>query len=185
MSFEQRGILPLDYRTSTLAGSPLRFRGPLEIEDGPTVLCLGGSETFGRFIQAPYPKQLLDHLKRPVINLGVVNGGLDVVMEDPAITAATRQADEIVLQITGAHNMTNRLYSVHRRRNDRFLKASETLRTIYPDVDFTEFHFTRHLLSHLRDLSEDRFQIIQAELKTAWVARMRGFLDGLNKPGFS
>jgi len=84
-----------------------------------------------------------------VVNLGVLNAGLDVLSSDPAIVAALGQAEAAVLQITSAHNMTNRFYKVHPRRNDRFLKASSVLRTIYPEVDFTEFHFTRHLLSHL------------------------------------
>jgi hypothetical protein len=66
----------------------------------------------------------------------------------------------------GAQNLSNRLYTVHPRRNDRFLRASGILRTIYRDVDFTEFHFTRHMLDHLRCLSEDRFDIVRTNC--AW-----------------
>jgi hypothetical protein len=54
-----------------------------------------------------------------------------------------------VIQITGAQNISNRFYSVHPRRNDRFLKASRLMQTIFAEVDFTEFHFTRHLLRGL------------------------------------
>jgi hypothetical protein len=182
MSFEHRGRMPLDYQPSALPGSALRFRGPIRADCGPAVVCLGSSETFGRFIDAPFAAQLDRALDLPVLNLGVINAGLDVMTNDPAIAGAVAEAEAVVLQITSAHNITNRFYSVHPRRNDRFLSASATLRTIYPQVDFTEFHFTRHLLNHLRKVSEDRFQIVRTELETAWVARMRRYLSNLAVP---
>jgi hypothetical protein len=90
-----------------------------------------------------------------------------------------------VLQIPGAQNLSNRLYTVHPRRNDRFLRASGILRTIYRDVDFTEFHFTRHMLDHLRCLSEDRFDIVRNELRVAWMARMQRVLSRGARAGAS
>jgi len=124
----------------------------------------------------------LAQLKQPVVNLGAVNAGLDVLTDDPAISSAVQKADAVVFQLPGAHNMSNRFYKVHPRRNDRFLRASDIMRTIYPDVDFTEFHFTRHLLTHLTELSMDRFEILQTELRTAWVARMRRFISIVGRP---
>jgi hypothetical protein len=176
MSFEHRGRMPLDYRPVTYPGSVLRFRGPACRMDRPYLLCLGGAETFGRFIYAPYAAQLDTALPIDVVNMGVMNGGLDVMSGDPAITAALHGARAVVLQIAGAQTMTNRFYAVHPRRNDRFIKATPMLRTIFRDVDFTEFHFTRHLLTHLRALSPDRFAVLEAELRTAWLARMSAFL---------
>lgn len=182
MSFEQRGRMPLDYNTAALPGSPLRFRGPIAEDIDPGVVCIGGSETFGRFIHAPFATQLDMALAKPVLNLGVVNAGLDVLMNDAAIAGALARTEAIVLQVTSAHNMTNRFYHVHPRRNDRFVKASSMLRTIFPDVDFTQFHFTRHLLSHLNGLSEDRFGIIRTELETAWVSRMQRLIEQVDVP---
>lgn len=182
MSFEHRGNLPLDYGAVAYPGSVLRFRGPARAMDRPYVLCLGGSETFGRFIATPFPAQLDTALDCDVVNMGVMNAGLDVLMNDAAIQHAVQGANAVVLQITGAPNMTNRFYSVHPRRNDRFTRATRTLRTIYHEVDFTEFHFTRHLLTHLRALSADRFDILRTELQTAWRARIRAYLSRLSVP---
>ena len=81
--------------------------------------------------------------------------------------SACANAQVTVIQILGAHNMSNRFYTVHPRRNDRFLRASPMLRGIYHDVDFTEFNFTRHMLSRLREISEERFALVVEELKTA------------------
>jgi hypothetical protein len=114
--------------------------------------------------------------------MGVAGGGLDVVLNDGAIAMASGRATAIVLQIPGAQNLSNRLYTVHPRRNDRFLRASGILRTIYRDVDFTEFHFTRHMLDHLRRLSEDRFDIVRNELRVAWMARMQRVLSQARVP---
>jgi hypothetical protein len=182
MSYEQRGHMPLQYDPVAYPGSVLRFRGPVHDVDAPHVLCLGGSETFGRFIHAPFAAQLDDLLDGHVVNMGVMNAGLDVLMQDAAITMALRHARAVVLQITGAQNMTNRFYAVHPRRNDRFLKATTMLKTIYPEVDFTEFHFTRHLLTHLKATSQDRFAILVEELRTAWLARMMRLLKGIEAP---
>jgi hypothetical protein len=62
---------------------------------------------------------------------------------------------------------------VHPRRNDRFLRASNLLKTIYREVDFTDFNFTRHLLTTLKDTSADKFTMVEQELKEAWTARMK------------
>ena len=182
MSFEQRERMPLDYDPVVYPGSVLRFRGPACRMDAPYVLCLGGSETFGRFIQAPFARVMDDALPVDVVNMGVMNGGLDVMMGDPAITNAVGGAQAVVLQITGAQNMTNRFYAVHPRRNDRVIKATPMLRMIFRDVDFTEFHFTQHMLTHLQALSPDRFSVVEAELRTAWLARMSAFLRRITVP---
>jgi len=182
MSIEHRGLLPLDYDPARYPGSVLRFRGPARDLDSPYVLCLGGSETFGRFVHAPYAAQLDHELPLDVVNMGVMNAGLDVLTRDAAIETAIRGAQAVVLQIPGAQNMSNRFYTVHPRRNDRFIKATTMLRTIYREVDFTEFHFTRHLLTRLKTLSTDRFAVIEAELQAAWVARMQSFLERVAAP---
>ena len=75
-----------------------------------------------------------------------------------------------VVQVMGAQNLTNRFYTVHPRRNDRFLRAAPDLQALYPEVDFTEFHFTRHLLRTLRWSSADRFEVVAEELRAVWVA---------------
>jgi hypothetical protein len=182
MSFQRQGAPTLDYQPVSYPGSSLRFRGPASDVTAPHILCLGGTETFGRFIAEPYPALLAARLDRPVTNMAVAGAGLDVSMTDAAIQAAMAMATAIVLQVTGVQALGNRLYTVHPRRNDRFVKASEILRTIYRDVDFTEFHFTRHMLDHLKALSPERFEIVRDELQCAWEMRMLRFLENAPAP---
>ena len=87
-----------------------------------------------------------------------------------------------VVQVLGAHNMSNRYYSVHPRRNDRFIAPSKLLCSIYPEVDFAEFHFTRHLLEALKQVSPTRFAMVVRELQQAWIARMTLLLGRMTGP---
>ncbi|MEL7258522.1 MAG: DUF6473 family protein, partial [Pseudomonadota bacterium] len=73
-------------------------------------------------------------------------------------------------------------YKVHPRRNDRFLKANDPLLKLFPEVDFTEFSFTRHMLGDLRSVSSERFVQVHAELASCWVKGMKSFLSQLNSP---
>lgn len=173
MAYEHLGEGALDYYPCRYGKSKLLFRGPRKKLDQPYVAVLGGSEIYGKFVEQPMTELLEELICRPVVNLGCVNAGTDLVVNDDTVMEICRNAAVTVIQITGAQNLSNRFYSVHPRRNDRFLKASTLLSTIFRDVDFTDFHFTRHLLSNLAVRSPEKFAMVQQELKDAWVARMK------------
>ncbi|MGB3317333.1 MAG: DUF6473 family protein, partial [Albidovulum sp.] len=116
----------------------------------------------------------------PVVNFGYMNAGADVFSGEPEIIDACSKAQITVIQITGAQNMSNRFYAVHPRRNDRFLRASTLMKTIFREIDFTEFHFTRHMLSALKAVSEEKYALVEGELKAAWTARMRTLLQKIS-----
>ncbi|MBT3140219.1 hypothetical protein DS909_21850 [Phaeobacter gallaeciensis] len=173
MSYERPGVDTPGDQTCQYGASKLHFRGPKRPLDVPYVACIGGTETFGRFVPDPFPAVLERRLGEVCVNLGCINGGLDTVIQDPELLRMAHKADISILQLPGAHNLSNRLYRVHPRRNDRFLQASETLAGLYPEVDFTEFHFNKHLLNHLLAFGADRFSLVKRELQQAWLARMR------------
>ncbi|WP_375174539.1 DUF6473 family protein [Pseudooceanicola sp.] len=182
MTYDRVGRSGLDYIPCRYGASRTLFRGPRADLNGPHVLFLGGTTTYGKFIPRPFPSQIEARTHLSCVNLGAVNAGPDLFLNDPIVMEMAQRASATVVQITGAPNLTNRYYSVHPRRNDRFLQASALLRTIYRDVDFTAFHFTRHLLQHLMDLSPDRFRILLVELKEAWVARMIRLIEEVGSP---
>lgn len=176
MAYEYKGGDALDYYPCRYGKSRLLFRGPRRDLATSYVAVLGGTETYGKFVAEPYPALVESSLGMKVVNLGCMNAGPDVFVRDPALIDIASAARVTVVQISGAQNMSNRFYSVHPRRNDRFLKASSLLTRIYRDVDFTEFNFTRHMLQSLRVLSPERFELVAEELRAAWVARMRQLL---------
>lgn len=167
----------LDYQLCTVPGSRLKFRGPLPNFAKPFVAVLGGNETFGKYVADPFPDLLSGCCGLPVANLGIPQAGLTLFSEERLLLDLASDAEVTVLQVLGAQNMSNRLYSVHARRNDRFLGASPPLREMFPDVDFAEINFTGHLISTLKETSEAAFGVLVEELKCAWVQRMRRILS--------
>jgi len=177
MAYDYPGEGALDYYPCRYGKSKLLFRGPRRDLERPYVAVLGGTETYGKFVPVPYPVLVEEATGVRMVNLGCVNAGLDVYVNDPAVLEIAAGALATVVQIVGAQNLSNRFYAVHPRRNDRFLAASALLRELYPEVDFTEFHFTRHLLQSLHAQAPERFKVVAAELCATWVARMVGLLD--------
>ena len=177
MAYEHPGDGALDYFPCRYGHSKLLFRGPRRRLDGTYCAVLGGSETYGKYVQDPYPALLENNLHVPMVNFGYMNAGADVFLNEPVIIDACNHARVTVIQLLGAHNMSNRFYAVHPRRNDRFVRASQLMKTIFREVDFTEFHFTRHMLLSLKRRSPEKYAVLEVELKAAWVARMRQLLQ--------
>jgi len=144
------------------------------------VACLGGSEVYGRYLERPWPTLLEGQVSRIVVNLGIENAGIDAYLNDPGAIVTAAKADVCVVHLACSHNTSNRFYSVHPRRNDRSLKASESLKSLYPEMDFTEVHFTRHLLKRLQAICPDRFDLVAGEARHAWRARMRHLISQMD-----
>lgn len=179
MAFVHPGDGALDYFPCHYGTSKLSFRGPRRDLTGEYLAVLGGTESYGRFVVAPFPALIEENIGIPVANLACQNAGPDVYLSDRATLDVATDAHLAVVQMTGAQNMTNRYYTVHPRRNDRFIAATPLLRSLYRDVDFTEIHFTRHLMIMLASRGPDRFAPIATELKALWVQRMKAVLGRL------
>lgn len=180
MTYDVLGAGALNYAPCRYGNSKLLFRGPQRRLDVPYVAFLGGTATYGKFIKCPYPAMVESDLGVNCVNLGISNAGIDVLLNDQVIRQASSSAIVTVLQIIGAQNLSNRFYTVHPRRNDRFVSASPLLTTIYPEVDFAEFHFTKHMLSCLFQVSKERFSAVRSELQKAWLARMKLLLKRID-----
>ncbi len=179
MSVHGGGHGALEYYPCRYGGSRVLFRGPRRQLSGEYFAFLGGTETYGRFIESPFPALLERRMSVVCANFGVVNAGVDLYLNDPASMDLASSSTAKVIQIMGAQNMSNRFYTVHPRRNDRFLRASERLEELFPEVDFTEFHFVRHMLGRLSEASCERYELVIEELRTAWIARMKHVLTQL------
>jgi hypothetical protein len=182
MAYAYAGEGPLDYHPCHYGGSKLIFRGPHRDLSLPYVVALGGTETYGRFIPRPWPDLVEGATGWRMVNLGCVHAGPDAWLCDPAALRVVQGARAAVVQLMGAANLSNRHYGVHPRRNDRFVRAHPPLRSLYPEVDFTHFHFTRHLLTTLRQVSPARFAALADDLRAAWVGRMRALIEAAGVP---
>lgn len=182
MAFERMGHRPLDFPRVRYAPSKLDFRGPARDLTGDYIACLGGTETCGTFIERPFAALLERDIRHQCVNFGLPNAGVDAFCLDEGAVALAQRARLRVLQVPCAMNLSNPFYHVHPRRNDRFVEARPRLRRLYPEVDFTEFHYTRHMAGRLAELSPDRFALVVSGLQTVWVDRMQQLLDRLGAP---
>lgn len=179
MSYELTSASALLSDPCRYPGSKLLVRGPERDLGTDYVAFVGGTEVYGRFIRRPFVAAVEEALDTDCVNLGCTNGGLDSFLRDPGTLAIAARADLTVMQVLGAQNLCNRYYRVHPRRNDRFLSATPDLMGLYPEVDFTEFHFNRHLLQVLQEVSADRFEQVREALQEAWVEGMSRMVDRL------
>jgi hypothetical protein len=129
----------------------------------------------------PFPDLVEEEVGLASINLGCVNAGPDVYLNEPAVIEIARRAEAVVIQTMGAVNVANSFYTVHPRRNDRFISASPRLRALYRELDFTEFNFTRHMMTTLEATSKEKFEIVATDLRNVWTDRMHDLLEQLGK----
>jgi hypothetical protein len=173
------GAGALDYSPCRYGAAKAVFRGPACDLTRPYVAMLGGSPTFGKYVDRPYPALVGQALGAPVANLGGLNAGPDFYLSDPALMDVAARAQVAVVQVTGAEALSNPFYSVHSRRNDRFLAATPALRALFPQVDVTDIHFTRHLLQVLERSDATGYAQLVQGLKDCWLDRMRQLLARL------
>ncbi|MFS4581240.1 DUF6473 family protein [Phaeobacter sp. C3_T13_0] len=181
MSYELKSATALAGEPCSYAGSKLLVRGPERDLTEPYLAFVGGTEVFGRFVERPFVAETEAILQRTCVNLGSVNAGVDSFVSDADILEIARKAEMSLVQVLGAQNISNEYYKVHPRRNDRFLCAHEPLLDLYPEMDFTEYHFNKHLLSALKSCCTNRYETVRDHLQESWVARMGeliGSLDG-------
>ena len=170
----------LEYFPCRYGNSRLLFRGPKKRINRNHIVVLGGSRTYGKFVATPYADLLEGGVGRQVVNLGCLNAGLDAFAQDENLISICRRADLVVLEVQPAIDITNRFYAVHPRRNDRFLQASKMMERLFPDADFAEFNFTRHMYKTLQKQWPDRVGLMLSDLQQSWVSRMGRFLDDLH-----
>jgi hypothetical protein len=182
MAFEHPGTLVPELLSCRYGASRMVFRGPRARLDAPYVAALGGAETYGSHVADPWPALLARRIGRGVANLGAPHAGPDLWLRDPALIDVAAAAEIRVVQVTGAINLSNPFYLVHPRRNDRFVAATPALRRLFPEVDFTEFHFTRHLAFGLCRRDPVRFAEVAAALTATWEGRMRALLEAIGRP---
>jgi Domain of unknown function (DUF6473) len=182
MAYLTAGAGAPDFASCQYGASKLVFRGPQRSLVGRYVAVIGGTETFGKYVAQPFSDHLETALGVPVVNLGVANAGPEVLLADAEIARIATGAQAVVLQLVGAQNQSNRFYAVHPRRNDRLLGVTQTMRALFPEVDFTEFHFTRHLLQSLYRVNRERFALVVAELQDRWQDRTMALIQRLG-PG--
>ncbi len=179
MTMMYAGPRRLAFQAFRYEGSPLFFRGPAARLDRPYVAVLGGAMAFGREVSRPYPTRMADALGHDVVNLAIAHAGPDLLLADPAIRRIGGAAIMAVVETPDGWNLSNPFYRVHPRRNDRVIAVSDALRALFPEVEFCDINFTRHLMQALRVTDAERCAEVEAALAETWINQMRQVVAGL------
>lgn len=179
MSYELRGAVALNGVPCRYGHSKLQVRGPERNLTEPYLSFVGGSDVFGCYVSNPFVADVEARIGRVCVNFGSRNAGVDSFLNETDLLKIAARGDICVVQLMGAHNLSNKYYKVHPRRNDRFVSAGAPLVELFPEIDFTDYHFTKHLLTSLRHVSSDRFEQVVLHLQNSWLERMVKLIDAL------
>lgn len=171
---EKKGV---NYQAYRYGRSRQRFRGPKPDLSSPYMSFIGGSDVFGKFVSDPFPAIIQKKLNHQCANWGTPGAGPTFFLRDPVILEACSNSKVCVISVMGAVAMSNRLYSVFKRRNSRLRDTSEALQALYPQMRLGEFRFAHNMLRRMYAEDPSRFKLIEIELRQAWVARMRDLLE--------
>ena len=141
-------------------------------------LLLIGDRGGGR-LRPALARRVLDRILAPAAQVE----GVDMHLADPRLFDAAAEAEGFILLLPPLGNLSNPFYSVHPRRNDRFLAAHVRLKTLFPEVDFAQFDFTGHALGSLAAACPRRYAEVRRGLHVAWVARMQLLIGRLPARG--
>ncbi len=177
MTIHARVNAEVDYCCYRFGRSRQRFRGPKPDLSRPYISFIGGSETYGKFVEQPFPALVEEALDFTCANWGTPGAGPSFFLKDPAVLEACSNSKVCVVSVMGAVAMSNRLYSVFKRRNSRVRNTSAGLQAMFPDLKLEEFRFAHNMLRQMYRGNPANFKVVEIELKEAWVARMRELLD--------
>jgi len=108
----------------------------------------------------------------PILNLGAQHSGAGFYAEDDVIHEIIESAKVIVVEAPSVVNQSNPFYRVHPRRNDRFVTALGPLYELFPEADFVECHFTKHLITKLITIDAERADIVFRVLQDEWMRNL-------------
>ena len=101
----------VDYHPFTLDGCPVPFRGPAfdpqAAPEGSFFTCLGAAQTYGCFVERPFPNLLADRLGLRVLNLGVGGAGPGFSLQYPELIAAMNRGRFVIVQAMSARHEAN------------------------------------------------------------------------------
>lgn len=135
--YQARDYEVVDYQLYQLPNTKLTFRGPqVELDDGAYVSCLGAAQTFGCFVDLPYPKILADELQRPTLNLGYGGAGPLFFNRHPELIEIVNRGSLAVVQIMSGRSEDNSRFEsrglefLTRRSDGRQMSADAAWRSI-------------------------------------------------------
>ena len=103
----------IDYEIYQLPGVEGLFRGPpININNNDYVACLGAAQTFGRFVETPFPRLISRALGIEALNLGRGGAGPTFYLNTPRLMEYINRARVVIVQVLSGRSQSNSLFSI-------------------------------------------------------------------------
>jgi hypothetical protein len=166
-----------DYKYAQLLGTETLIRGPIpEDLSGGFIAYLGAAQTFGRFVEHPYPSLLQQQLGVPALNLGHGGGKPEFYLRSKGLLEIINRAKCAVIQVMSARGSPN-----------RFLKPTSYLHNVMTIADGIPARKNPVFVDGayrtlLKEIAPEKLREAIVETRANWLVEMRKLLDRISVP---
>lgn len=189
--YQRRDVAVVDYQLWQAApgGDWLRGPQPVSLAPGSYIACVGAAQTFGCFVERPWPALLAAQLGVPTLNLGVAGAGPALFRCQP-FSRLIAGARAVVFQVMSGRSADCSLFHSGGRerlvRSDdgRVLGADEAWREeLQRDIDGLAPGLLRGSANRVFALlGRRRVRALVAETRTGWIADFLALLNATASP---
>lgn len=189
-NYQARDREVVDYQVTSLPGSRLRFRGPLEpgALDDPAAVCIGAAQTFGCLTTRPFPQILGSALSGPVLNLGYGGAGPRFFLRHPELIEQANRASLVVVQVMSGRSESNFLFEsggleyLVRRSDGMRVSAQDAYRAVLLGDDGSMTLLGRVSRRMLSPVRRKRVAQLIEDTRRNWVASYDELFCALTVP---
>lgn len=172
MSYQVTDSRIIEYGDIALPGTPLLVRGPLpNFEKGDYISFLGAAQTYGRFVEKPYPKILAELGPYESLNLGFGGAGPEHYLPRRNLLDIVNRGRAAVVQVMSARSVSNSYFI--NTSSDRLVPRDATLnRDPTSSLDawgallsLRGAEFVRKLVFETREIYVSRMATLLAKIK--------------------
>ena len=135
--YQARDYEVVDYQLYQLPGTELKFRGPPStLSPSEFVSCLGAAQTFGCFVEQPYPLLLQKQLGVPTLNLGYGGAGPQFFNRHPELIEVVNRGRLAIVQVMSGRSEDNSRFAsgglelLTRRADGKQMSADAAWRSV-------------------------------------------------------
>jgi len=184
-----RAVVDYDLWQAVPGGDWLRGPRPADLSPGSYVACVGAAQTFGCFVERPWPQLLADELGVPALNLGVAGAGPALFRTEP-FRRLLRGARAVIFQVMSGRSADNsRFTSGGRERlqvhgGDDMRSADAAWRdALHGDLAGVQNPLVRGARNRLLATFGRRdVRRLVDETRADWVTQFRALLDETTAP---
>jgi MoaA/NifB/PqqE/SkfB family radical SAM enzyme len=164
----------IDYQVYSIEGvAPYGFRGPSPGGKIPKdfVSCIGAAQTFGRFVEHPYPALLQQKIAElPVLNLGLPGAGPAAYLLSPSIIELVNNGNSAIIQIFSGRSASNRHFKSSGFSNGKRISDGADISALNAFIEI----YQNYTLDQIKDIVE--------ETTVNWLADFKVLLEQIRVP---